>query len=51
MAQLDASFFKPFVEGTLSTLKVQCGLEISTDKPFIKGLVMNGRKAQTIAWI
>lgn len=37
MAQLDVKFFKPFVDGTLNTLKVQCNLEATHGKPFIKG--------------
>src|SRR5262245_39596069 len=37
MPQLDVSFFKPFVDGTLKTLKIQCNLEGSPGKPFIKG--------------
>lgn len=37
MAQLDVKFFKPFVEGTMNTLKIQCGVDINSDKPFIKG--------------
>ncbi|MDR3608377.1 MAG: chemotaxis protein CheX [Oligoflexia bacterium] len=34
---MDALFFKPFVEGTLRTLRVQCNLEAKHEKPFIKG--------------
>jgi chemotaxis protein CheX len=37
MANLDVNFFKPFVDGTLKTLKIQCNLEASPGKPFIKG--------------
>jgi chemotaxis protein CheX len=37
--KLDANFFKPFVEGTMNTLKVQCSLEVSSDKPFVKGSI------------
>ncbi len=37
MAQLDVRFFKPFIEGTINTLKIQCGIEAKPDKPFIKG--------------
>ncbi len=37
MSNLDVKFFKPFVDGTQNTLKVQCNLESSHDKPFIKG--------------
>jgi len=34
---MDVAFFKPFVEGTLYTLKVQCSVEASAGKPFYKG--------------
>ena len=34
---LDVKFFKPFIEGTINTLKIQCSLEITPAKPFIKG--------------
>jgi CheY-specific phosphatase CheX len=34
---LDAAFFKPFVDGTLHTLKVSCSMEAKSLKPFIKG--------------
>lgn len=37
MSKMDAMFFKPFVEGTLETLKVQCKTEAIHGKPFIKG--------------
>ncbi len=37
MSKMDVNFFKPFVEGTLHTLKVQCKTEASHGKPFIKG--------------
>lgn len=37
MEQLDVQFFKPFVEGTLHTLKVQCSLEAKPGKPYFKG--------------
>lgn len=37
MTQLDVNFFKPFIDGTLNTLKVQCKLEATHSKPFIKG--------------
>lgn len=37
MPQLDASFFKPFVEGTLKTLKVQCKTDAFHESPFFKG--------------
>ena len=35
--QLDVKFLKPFVDGTLNTLKIQCQLEATTEKPYIKG--------------
>jgi hypothetical protein len=34
--KMDVAFFKPFVDGTLNTLKVQCGTEAKPGKPFIK---------------
>ncbi len=37
MPKLDAQFFKPFIDGTLSTLKVSCLTEAKPGKPFIKG--------------
>ncbi len=37
MSQLDVKFFKPFVDGTINTLKIQCSLEAKHDKPFVKG--------------
>ncbi|MGK5083067.1 chemotaxis protein CheX [Bdellovibrionota bacterium FG-1] len=37
MPQLDVNFFKPFIDGTLNTLKIQCQLEATHAKPFIKG--------------
>jgi chemotaxis protein CheX len=36
MSQLDAAFFKPFVEGTKHILKVSCQLEAVPGKPFVK---------------
>lgn len=35
--QLDVFFFKPFVDGTLHALKIQCSIEAKTGKPFRKG--------------
>ncbi len=35
--KLDVNFFKPFIDGTRHTLKVQCDLDVVHDKPFIKG--------------
>src|SRR3954464_11630819 len=37
MAQLDARFFKPFVDGTINTLKTQCNVVPTPGSPFIKG--------------
>jgi len=37
MVELDARFFKPFIEGTLNTLKIQCELVATHEKPFLKG--------------
>lgn len=36
---MDVQLFKPIVEGTLKTFKVQAGLEIKGGKPFYKGTV------------
>jgi chemotaxis protein CheX len=33
----DVNFFKPFITGTLNTLKVQCHTEANAHKPFFKG--------------
>lgn len=35
--QINPSFFKPFVDGAIRTLRIQCNIEASTEKPFIKG--------------
>jgi chemotaxis protein CheX len=37
MLNIDLNFIKPFVEGTLHTLKVQCHTEATHKKPFMKG--------------
>jgi len=37
MSQLDTSFFKPFIEGTLNTIQVQCNLKATGEVPYIKG--------------
>ena len=37
MEMLDVKFFKPFVDGALQTLKIQCSLEATPGKPFIRG--------------
>jgi chemotaxis protein CheX len=34
---MDVRFFKPFVDATIKTLKVQCNTDVSHEKPFIKG--------------
>ena len=37
MLQLDSNFFRPFVESTVRTLSVQCNVNATHKKPFIKG--------------
>jgi chemotaxis protein CheX len=37
MNQIDPAFFKPFIEGALNTLKVQCKTDASHDHPYFKG--------------
>lgn len=37
MSQIDPKFFKPFIEGTLNTMKVQCGLVATGRPPFLLG--------------
>jgi len=37
MEQFDAKFLKPFIDGTVKTLKVQCQLDATPKHPFIKG--------------
>ena len=39
MDQLDASFIRPFVDGTVNTLNVSCNIKAVHAKPFIKGTV------------
>jgi chemotaxis protein CheX len=34
---MDVRFFKPFVDGTTKTLKVQCNIDANHEKPYIKG--------------
>lgn len=34
--KLDVSFFKPFIDGTSNTLKIQCNLDARPDKSFLK---------------
>jgi chemotaxis protein CheX len=36
LLELDASFFKPFIDGTKHILKVSCQLDALAGKPFIK---------------
>jgi chemotaxis protein CheX len=37
MSRLDADFFKPFVDGTLTMMKVSCSTQAKVLKPFLKG--------------
>jgi len=37
MSQMEARFFKPFVDATIKTLKIQCNLDATHEKPYIKG--------------
>jgi chemotaxis protein CheX len=37
MSQIDPKFFKPFIEGTLNTMKVQFGLSATGKPPFLLG--------------
>ena len=37
MSSINPQFFKPIIEGTLETLKTQCGIEARGWKPFYKG--------------
>jgi chemotaxis protein CheX len=39
LPQINPNFFKPFVDGAVRTLRIQCNLEATTEKPFIKGTV------------
>ena len=34
---MDVQFFKPFVDGTMNVLSVQCNVKSTPGKPFIKG--------------
>ncbi len=34
--KIDVEFIRPFVDGTLNTLKVQCQLEVKPGKPYFK---------------
>ncbi|MEN9723959.1 MAG: hypothetical protein RJB38_1945 [Pseudomonadota bacterium] len=35
--QLDANFFKPFVDGAMKTFEISCKLKALPQKPFLKG--------------
>ena len=35
--KLDAAFIQPFLDGTITTLKVQCQMDATMTKPYIKG--------------
>jgi chemotaxis protein CheX len=37
MAKLDPNFFKPFVDGVIHTIKVNCSIDVIPGTPFIKG--------------
>lgn len=37
MKKVDPEFFKPFIQGTIRTLKVQCDVDIISTKPYFKG--------------
>jgi chemotaxis protein CheX len=37
VSQLNPQFFKPFVDGTVNTLKLTCSMDATPLKPFIKG--------------
>jgi len=37
MSEIDVRFIKPFIDGTITTLRVQCSVEAKPEKPFIKG--------------
>ena len=36
MSKVDMNFVKPFVDGTIYTMKVQCGFDASHGRPFLK---------------
>lgn len=42
---MDADFFKPFVDGTLETLKIQCGTEAVPQKPFMQAATQSTETA------
>ncbi|MBI3544133.1 MAG: chemotaxis protein CheX [Deltaproteobacteria bacterium] len=48
MTQANVNFFKPFVDGVINTLKVQCSTEFKTAKPFYKD-ASNGPKVAIAA--
>ena len=37
MTELNPKFFKPFIEGTINTFKIQCSVEAKHGLPYIKG--------------
>ncbi len=37
MTTLNVNFINPFIDGTLNTFKIQCAVEASPGKPFMKG--------------
>lgn len=51
MTKLDVNFFKPFIDGTLQTLKIQCSLEAKPGKPYFKGKGPTNRPSYDIAAI
>jgi chemotaxis protein CheX len=34
---MDPRFFKPFIDATIKTLKIQCNMDANHEKPYIKG--------------
>lgn len=44
--KLDVQFFKPFIEGTLNTLKVQCKMDARSEKPFMKKRGQDNQQAR-----
>jgi hypothetical protein len=37
MNKIDVNFIRPFVDGTINTLRVQCSVEAKPESPFMKG--------------
>jgi chemotaxis protein CheX len=50
MSNVDINILKPFIDGTIKTLEVQCGVSATTGKPYLKGS-NNERLAIDIAGI